>query len=98
MAVPRPATRWANAATFALNDATIAVSAEVRESMAPRWREGTRVIVHGIDIEAVAQLRSTRDEVRAELGIGPGEVMAVTVANFRPPKGYPDLLAAARPR
>ncbi len=89
-------TRRANAATFALNDATIAVSTEVRESMAPRWRDGTQVIVHGIDIEAVAQLRSTRDEVRAELGIGPGEVMAVTVANFRAPKGYPDLLAAAR--
>ena len=32
------ATRAANAATFGLNDAAIAVSAEVRESMAPRWR------------------------------------------------------------
>jgi glycosyltransferase involved in cell wall biosynthesis len=89
-------TRRANAATFALNDATIAVSAEVRESMTPRWRDRTQVIVHGIDIEAARRLRADRDQVRAELGVGPDEVMVVTVANFRSPKGYPDLLAAAR--
>ncbi len=90
------ATRAANAATFGLNDAAIAVSAEVRESMAPKWRTGTRVIVHGIDVEAVRTLRSERDAVRAELGIGPDELLAVTVANFRAPKGYPDLFEAAR--
>jgi glycosyltransferase involved in cell wall biosynthesis len=89
-------TRLANAATFALNDATIAVSAEVRESIDARWRDQTRVIVHGIDVDAVAALRQERAAVRAELGIGDDEVLAVTVANFRAPKGYPDLLEAAR--
>ena len=50
------ATRTANAATFALNDATIAVSAEVRDSMAAPFRRDTSVIVHGIDLDAVAAL------------------------------------------
>ncbi len=50
-------TRAANAATFGLNDASIAVSAEVRDSMAARYRPGTRVIVHGIDVGAVRALR-----------------------------------------
>ena len=34
--------------------------------------------------------------VRAELGVGPGEVLAVTVANLRAQKNYPGLLAAAQ--
>ena len=90
------ATRTANAATFGLNDATIAVSGEVRDSMPSRWRSATRVVVHGIDVDAVRAGRDDRDQVRAELGIGPSELLAVTVANFRPPKGYPDLFEAAR--
>jgi L-malate glycosyltransferase len=89
-------TRRANAATFALNDAAIAVSAEVRQSMSPRSRARTRVVVHGIDVAAIRQLRAERDTTRAELGIAPDQTLAVTVANFRAPKGYPDLLAAAR--
>jgi glycosyltransferase involved in cell wall biosynthesis len=89
------ATRAANSATFGLNDAVISVSDEVRESMAPRHRDVARTIVHGIDTEAVAARRADRDAVRAELGVDPDQVMVVTVANFRAPKGYPDLLAAA---
>ena len=89
-------TRMANAATFALNDAAIAVSAEVRQSMPSPFRASTQVIVHGIDLDQVRAHRLHRDQVRAELGVGPDEVLAVTVANFRAPKGYPDLLAAAR--
>jgi glycosyltransferase involved in cell wall biosynthesis len=90
------ATRVANASTFGLNDAAIAVSAEVRDSMDARARDRTRVIVHGIDVDAVAAGAADRDAVRDELGIGPDEVLAVTVANFRAPKGYPDLFDAAR--
>lgn len=30
------------------------------------------------------------------LGVGPDEILAGTVANLRPPKGYPELLRAAR--
>jgi L-malate glycosyltransferase len=90
------ATRSANTTTYGLNDAAIAVSEEVRESMTPRWRSSTRVILHGIDVEGVRAQRSERDAVRAELGIGPDELLAVTVANFRASKGYPDLFEAAR--
>ena len=89
-------TRAANAATYVLNDAAIAVSAEVRRSMAAPFRASTQVIVHGIDLDQVRGHRRQRDQVRAELGVGPDQVLAVTVANFRAPKGYPDLLAAAR--
>ncbi len=89
-------TRAANAATFALNDAAIAVSAEVRDSMAAPFRSSTQVVVHGIDLAASRALVEQRAAVRAELGVGADEVLAVTVANFRAPKGYPDLLAAAR--
>ena len=64
--------------------------------MATRRRRSTQVIVHGIDLESQRALRAERDATRAELGIRPDEVLAVTVANFRTPKGYPDLLAAAR--
>ncbi len=88
-------TRAANAATFALNDAAIAVSGEVRDSLPAPFRADTSVIVHGIDLDAVRALRRHRADVRRELGVGPDEVLAVTVANFRAPKGYPDLLAAA---
>jgi glycosyltransferase involved in cell wall biosynthesis len=89
-------TRLANRATFGANDAVIAVSNEVRDSLAPRWRGGTHVVVHGIDVEAVARLRADRDEVRAELRVAPDEIMVVTVANFRASKGHRDLFAAAK--
>lgn len=89
------ATRAANTATFGLNDAVITVSDEVRSSMADRHAAAARTIVHGIDVDAVAPLRADRDVVRAELGVAPDQVLAVTVANFRAPKGYPDLLEAA---
>jgi glycosyltransferase involved in cell wall biosynthesis len=54
------------------------------------------VIHHGIDVDGVRGLRAERDAVRAELGIAQDQVLAVTVANFRAPKGYPDLFEAAR--
>ena len=89
-------TRAANAVTFGLNDATIAVSQEVRDSIGARHRDGVQVVIHGIDIRSIRDLVGQRDATRAELGIQPEQVLAVTVANFRGPKGYPDLLEAAR--
>ena len=89
------ATRTANATTFGLNDAVITVSEEVRDSMPGRHRSAARTIVHGIDVDGVGALAADRDAVRAELGVGADQVLAVTVANFRAPKGYPDLLRAA---
>ncbi len=90
-----PATRAANAATFGLNDAVITVSDEVRRSLWSRHQATARTIVHGIDVDAVASWRADRDAVRSELGIAPDQLLVVTVANFRAPKGYPDLLEAA---
>ncbi len=37
-----------------------------------------------------------RDQVRAELGVSPEQVLVGTIANLRTEKAYPDLLRAAR--
>lgn len=92
----RRPTREANRLTFGLNDAAIAVSADVRDSMTPRARARTEVVQHGIDLDRVRAHRAERDGVRDELGVRPGEQLVVTVANLRANKRYPDLLAAAR--
>jgi glycosyltransferase involved in cell wall biosynthesis len=61
-----------------------------------RRAEHTEVIAHGIDVDGVRRHLGERDAVRAELGIGDDELLAVTVANLREKKGYPVLLEAAR--
>ncbi len=92
----RPATRVANRATFGFDDATIAVSEDVRTSIAARLRGRVEVVVHGVDRARVLAVAVERDAVRRELGIADGEVLAVTVANLRAQKNYPGLLEAAR--
>lgn len=82
-------TRLANAATYPLDDARVAVSR-------PASRHGTEVLVHGVDLEEVRSHRPARDRVRAELGLADGGVAILTVANLREHKDYPNLLAAAR--
>ncbi len=91
----RGITRWANRLTYGLDDATISVSDDTRRSIAVRYRTEVRVIHHGVDLDAVRSHRSDRDAARAELGISDDTILAVTVANARAEKGYPDLLAAA---
>ena len=90
------ATRLANYATYRLNDAIIAVSDAVRESIAPSLRSSVEVVRHGIDVERVQAMGAERVAVRKELGVQPDEVLAVTVANLRWTKNYPGLLAAAK--
>jgi len=90
-----PLTRLANRLTTGLDDATIAVSEDVRRSMGRSGRR-VEVIVHGIDTEGVRSHLADREAVRGELRLRPGEHLAVTVANLRAKKGYPDLLRAAR--
>lgn len=90
------ATRALNRATFAMNDAVIAVSVEVADSMSPAAGARAEVVTHGIDLARVRAHRRERERARAELGVGPDDVLAVTVANLRENKRYPDLLAAAR--
>jgi len=90
----RVQTRLANHATFSLNDASLAVSNDVRASIAPRYRTDVEVLVHGIDVARVCAQAGARDDVRRELGRA--RYLAVTVANLRPGKNYPGLLDAAR--
>jgi glycosyltransferase involved in cell wall biosynthesis len=89
-------TRAANRATYRMSDAIIAVSDDVRASIPPALRSRVEVVVHGVDLGRVRATRTERDAVRAEFGLAPRELLAVTVANLRPQKNYPGLLAAAR--
>jgi glycosyltransferase involved in cell wall biosynthesis len=89
-------TRLANHLTYALNDATVAVSGDVRDSVSPRFRTDVEVVVHGVDVAAVRSHITERESVRHELGVQTGETLAVTVANLRHGKNYPGLLAAAQ--
>lgn len=89
-------TRLADALTSRWDAATIAVSDEVLEDLPPTARRRATALVHGIDVEAVVSRRTERDRIRQELGLAPDDIVAVTVANFRPQKDYPNLLQAAR--
>jgi len=89
------ATRFANYATYRLNDAIFAVSGDVRDSVPPSLRDRVEVLVHGIDLDRVRRHVADRVLVRRELGIGDDELLVVTVANYREHKGYPYLLRAA---
>jgi glycosyltransferase involved in cell wall biosynthesis len=90
-----PATRLANRLTIGLDDADLAVSGDVRATMSPKVRERVEVVVHGVDLDGVRAQAAERDAVRAELGIGPDEIVIGTVANFRAEKGYDVLVDAA---
>jgi glycosyltransferase involved in cell wall biosynthesis len=89
-------TRQVNALTYGLNDHVFAVSDDVRDSVSARYRDRVEVVVHGVDVVWVRAQRDHRDDVRSELGVAPGEVLALTVANLRTTKNYPGLLVAAR--
>lgn len=89
-------TRAVNALTFPLDDAHLAVSEDVRRSV-PAWLRGrVQTLVHGTSIDDALAARAHRLDARAELGFGPDDVVAGTIANFRAQKAYPDLLAAVR--
>lgn len=90
------ATRFLNALTSGSDVATLAVSDEVLASLRGRVRHRARTLRHGIDIDDVARQITRRDAVRSDLGVGPDETLIGTVANFRPQKDYPNLLAAVR--
>lgn len=89
-------TRLLNRFTFPLDDAHIAVSRAVKDSIPPRMRAGTRVVRHGIDLRAVASSAAHRQRARRELGVDDGTFLVGTVAHLRAQKGYTDLLHATR--
>jgi glycosyltransferase involved in cell wall biosynthesis len=92
----KPPTRYANAWTARLDDADLAVSEEARASMSRRQRERTEVLVHGVDVSAIAKLRTERASVREELDAAPDALLVGTVANYHPKKDWPNVLQAAR--
>jgi len=89
------ATRWADALTSGLDDARMAVSEAVWDSLPGRIHRRARVVTPGIEVERVRAQRALRATVRSELGLEPGTLVVGTVANLRPVKAYPDLLSAA---
>ena len=54
-------TRTVNALTYPLDDATLAVSEEVRSSVWSRWRSRVQVVVHGVDVDRVRVQVARRD-------------------------------------
>ena len=90
-----PLTRWADRLTARADEAHLAVSAAVRDSMPARLGARTRVVRYGIDAAEIRRHAPDRAEVRRSLGIGDDEIVVGTVANLRATKGYPDLLEAA---
>lgn len=89
-------TRVLNGLTYPLDDVDLAVSTEVHETIWPRLRDGTEVVVHGVLLDQVRDQLRHRAEMRVELGLGEDEIVVGTIANFRAQKDYPNLLAAAR--
>ena len=91
----RLATRTAWRATARLDDASVAVSGAVAESLPRRARERAVVIPHGIDPRRVdaafGAARRTPDACGAD-----GRVTVVSVGSHRDAKNYPNLLQAVR--
>jgi glycosyltransferase involved in cell wall biosynthesis len=89
-----------NRATIGLDDRLLVVSEACRQSLPPSLRRRAKVVVHGIELEPIRDALKQRDElrqaVRAELGVPADDVLVITVAGFRWPKGYDVLLPAAR--
>jgi glycosyltransferase involved in cell wall biosynthesis len=92
----RPVTRRLNAATFARNDAVIAVSDAVAGSIRRRDPPPVHVIPNGVDAEAIRGEARSREEARAALGIPADRAVIGTVGGITPKKGHRVLVRAAR--
>ncbi|MDH3704726.1 MAG: glycosyltransferase [Acidimicrobiia bacterium] len=86
-------TRTVNQLTLGWDDATLAVSDDVRATM-PASAD-IESLVHGIDGDAVRRHQGARASVRAELGLGPDHVVIANIANYRAEKAHEVLMAAA---
>jgi glycosyltransferase involved in cell wall biosynthesis len=92
-----PATAAANRMTFRLVDRAVAVSHVVEASMSDPARRRTQVLHHGIDTETAWERgQAGAGRLRQLLGVAPGTPIVGTIANLKPEKDYPNLLAAAR--
>lgn len=91
----RRPTRWANAATFWLDDRTFAVSDEARRSVAAPLRDRVETVHHGIDRAGLVAAAGDRDDARRRLGIDDDQVLVAHVANYRREKAHEVLIEAA---
>lgn len=89
-------TRALNHRTITGDEHVFAVSEQVRDSMAPEVRDRAEVLLHGVDVDAIAARRSERAAARAEHGLGDDDVVVVSVANLRANKDHATMLRAAR--
>lgn len=89
-----PLTRCVHRMTFRGNDASIAVSADVRRSMRVNPSDRVLTIPNGIDAAAVQPDPRIVREVREELGLTPNEFVIGKVANLTPKKNHEVLLQA----
>ena len=90
-----PITRALYRLTYGLDDAHLAVSGRVRDSVPGRHRRNVEIVYQGIPVREVAQAGRERAWARRELGALDGDLLVGTVANMREQMGYPDLLTAA---
>jgi glycosyltransferase involved in cell wall biosynthesis len=88
-------TRILNSLTYVLDQHRFVVSSEVRRQMWRIYQCRVELLVQGIVMSDVLPPAKT-GAIRAELGLGPKEVLLFTVANMRPAKDYPGLLRAVR--
>lgn len=89
----RQPTRGLNQLTYGRNEAVIAVSDAVAESIAGYPGPEPTVVPNGVTIEVGDEKVAA---VRAELGLAPHASLVVHVGNIRPYKGHSTLIAATR--
>ena len=91
----RPPTRLANAATFALDHRSLAVSEEARGSVVGPLRGRVEALHHGIDLAGVRAAAGDPAATRRSLGLDDGTPFVVQVANFRAEKAHHVAVGAA---
>lgn len=93
-------THFANKMTFKMNDAVVAVSEDVensiRKGMNVNGRPRLGTITNGVDVVSLSSISKDSEWLKAELGIPKENKIVVNVANFTPKKRHIDLLTAAR--
>lgn len=95
----RAATRWANAATYRRNDAVIAVSRAVADTVTRRGRgrspgDWLTVVHHGPDLSGAPGGPQARAAAREQLGLPADAVVVGTVGNLTAKKDHRTLLEA----
>ena len=88
----RRPTRWMNRITYAMNDAVVAVSKAVADSVTGYPGKDPHVVPNGI---APLRPARSRSDIRKELVMDPDTYLVVHVGNIRPHKGHRNLIAAA---